>query len=209
MKPYKKVFVFALVLFSFVTFARAQATVITNGTFTISGAFPPNSTSATWNIGGDRLITLLTSTNAQVISPVIKRAGAGVEPFTLTHTPHISARGNVASNGFSWGGIFYNSDNHSTKTTFNFNFAAHSLPKFTPSQNDLFIDVPFTMDGNVAVFSSPAATSTLFSRAVSGRGTARINYIRVPNNVRARRLPNPDVWLGYVLFIFHTANGND
>lgn len=209
MKPIKTVFCLALVLFCFVSFAGAQTTVITNGTFTITGAFPPISTSATWNFGGDRLISLLTSGNAQTISPAIKRAGTTIEPFTLTHTPHISARGNVAGSGVSYGNIFYNSDNHSTKTTFNFNFAAHSLPKFTPNQNDVFIDVPFTMDGNVAVFSSPTATSTLFSRAISGRGTARINYIRVPNNVRARRLPHPDVWLAYVLFIFHTPNGND
>ncbi|HYP49580.1 MAG TPA: hypothetical protein VEQ34_01470, partial [Pyrinomonadaceae bacterium] len=137
-------------------------------------------------------------------------AGATVEPFTLTYIPQTSARGSVANNGVQWGNIYFVSNNHSNKTTFNFNFPAHALPKFTPNQNDLFIDVPFTMDGKISAFNNPESTALLLSRAISGRGTARINYIRVPNNVRARRsAPNPDVWLAYVLFVFHTPNGND
>jgi len=209
MKPFKKAFVFAFVFFCFVSFARAQTTVISNGTLNITGAFPPNSTNATWNINGDRFIAVLTNPDVQIMSPVIKSAGTVVEPYTLTYIPRSSARGNVAYNGFQWGGIYYNSENHSNKTTFNFNFSAHALPKFTPNQNDVFVDVPFTMDGNVLGFSGFNASTSLFNSAVNGRGTARINYIRVPNNTRARRLPHPDVWLAYVLFIFHTPNGND
>jgi hypothetical protein len=209
MKPFIKALVFVLVLFCFASFARAQAADITNGTFNFTVSFPPNSSSAVWTIGGDRFFSNLQAPDSQIIAPVIKRAGTTVEPFTLTYTPRSSARGSVQNNGLQWGSVFYRSDNHSTATTFNFNFPAHALPKFTPNRNDVFIDVPFTMDGNVAIFSTSSSTAMIFNRAVTGRGTAHINYIRVPNSFRSRKSPNPDVWLAYVLFVFHTPNTTD
>ena len=210
MKIFKKAFVFALVIFCFVSFARAQtAASITTGTFNITGGLPPATTSATWTIGGAGFSAHLLNPDVQVIAPVIKRAGTTVEPFTLTYLPHNTARGNVFSINVQWGNIYHRSDNHTTGTTFNFNFPAHALPKFTPNQNDVFITVPFTLDGNVSAFTGFNSTALVLNRAVSGRGTAHINYIRVPNNVRARRTPHPNVWLAYVLFVFHTPNGND
>lgn len=210
MKPFIKALVFVFVLFCFVSFARAQPTVtVTNGTLTISAGFPPAMTSASWNIIGANFFSHTnTAPDVQVIQPLIKRAGTVLEPFTLEYKPRTTARGNSAMNSL-YQNIYYGSVNHPRTTIFRFNIAAHALPKFTPNRNDVFIEVPFMMEGNVGVFNNPDSTALLEARNVTGRGTAHINYIRVPNNVRARRSPHPDVWLAYVLFIFHTPNGND
>ncbi|HLM00377.1 MAG TPA: hypothetical protein VK400_04920 [Pyrinomonadaceae bacterium] len=210
MKPLKKAFVFILVLFCFVSFARAQPTVtITSGTLTVSAGFPPATTSTSWNISGlDFFSNTNTAPDVQVIQPLIKRAGTMLEPFTLEYKPRTTARGNSRMNSL-YQNIYYGSVNHNRTTIFRFNIAAHALPKFTPNRNDVFIEVPFTMEGNVGVFNNPDSTALLEARNVTARGTAHINYIRVPSNIRVRRTPNPDVWLAYVLFVFHTANGND
>lgn len=210
MKPLKKVFAFAFVWLGFVSFAHAQPTVtITTGNLTISAGFPPATTSANWNISGLNFFSHTnTAPDVQAIQPLIKRAGTLLESFTLEYNPRTTARGNSAMNSL-YQNIYYGSVNHPRTTAFRFNLAAHALPKFTPNRNDVFIEVPFTMTGNVGVFNNPDSTALLEARNVTGRGTAHINYIRVPNNFRARRSPHPDVWLAYVLFVFHTPNGND
>jgi hypothetical protein len=207
MKLFKKTFVFVLVLCGFVSFARAQAAVITNGTFNITGAFPPNPTSATWIIGGEGFFSNLPTNEVQTIYPTVKRAGTTVEPFTLSYLPQSSARGNVVNGIFQWTNIYYRSDNGLNRTNFNFHFPAHALPKFTPNRNDVFIDVPFTMDAAVTGYNSPNSLQLLFSRTVTGGGIAHLNYIRMPG-FRSRRSPHPDVWLAYVLFDFDAPAAN-
>jgi hypothetical protein len=203
MKLFKTVLFFAFVLFCFVSFARAQAALITNGTFNITGGFPPNSTAINWIIGGEGFFSTIAATEVQVMQPIVRRAGAPVEAFALTYIPQASARGNVVNNTAQWIGIYYGSENNAQRTTFNFNFPAHALPKFTPNRNDVFIDLPFTMNAQVAGFSSPQSPTLLFSRQVTGSGVAHLNYIRVPDNFRSRKAPNPDVWLAYILFDFN------
>jgi hypothetical protein len=204
MKPFKTFLSFAFVFFCFVSFAHAQTAVLTNGTFSITANFPPNPTTTGWTIGGADFFSNLPPNEVQVIQPTIKRAGTTVEAYTLSYAPLSTARGNVINGATTWVNIYYRSNSNSlNRTVFNFNFPAHALPKFTPNRNDIFIDLPFTMETTFAGYNNPESPHLLFTREVTGSGIAHLNYIRVPNSVRARRsLPTPDVWLAYVLFDF-------
>jgi hypothetical protein len=210
MKPFKTVFLYIFVFFCFVSFARAQAAIITNGTFSMTASLPPNATSTGWTIGGADFFSNLPTGEVQVIQPVVKRAGSTLEPYTLSYVPLSTARGNVINGATTWVNIYYRSNSNSlNRTVFNFNFPAHSLPKLTPNRNDVFIDLPFTMNTTFAGYNNPESPNLLFTREVTGGGIAHLNYIRVPTNVRARRAsPNPDVWLAYVLFDFDAPAAN-
>jgi hypothetical protein len=203
MKPFKKAFVFVLVLFCFVSFADAQV-VITAGTFSYSSALSPGTSSLGWTIGGENFYTTGGDFN-MTVPLVVKRAGAPVEEFTVTLIPQNNSKGNATIGTAGWINFFYGNINHPQRTTFKFTYSAHALPKFTPDQRDIYIQqVPFTMNGVVSLFGYyDMPVEPEFTRTVTGSGTAQLFYQRLPQTTMVRRkAPNPEVRLGLASFTF-------
>ena len=97
--------------------------------------------------------------------------------------------------------------NNPNSTTISFTVAEHAIPKLMERMNGVLVYVPFTMQGNIAVFGNftPAQNPT-HNVLISGSGTALVYYTRTQQSVKAfRNLPNPDLRLSYVSFRFENA----
>lgn len=109
----------------------------------------------------------------------VRRIGMTVPAYTLNYTV-AQSKGNIAINSTTGSiNINYGNIGNPNSTNMSFNIPAHTV------QFDVW-DLPFTMQGNIAMFYGYTPLSNpQFTTPISGSGTVHLKYMRQDRNIKA------------------------